>query len=58
MTLKELTESLANYMALIENFFKMSSTPIIDIFNPKIDEERTKFEEDIYNFLVIYLRNN
>jgi hypothetical protein len=58
MTVEQVTEKLANDYNLIEQFFKLASTPIIDIFNTNDQKERQKFTEEVHNFLVNYLRNS
>lgn len=42
----------------LENFFKITSVPILDILNLTDQTQRIKFSEDLQHFMVNYLRNN
>lgn len=58
MSVENLVEKLAQDFKIIENFFKMSSVPIIDIFNLNDQKERQRYTEEVNCFMLNFLRNN
>lgn len=42
----------------LENFFKITSVPILDFLNLTDPAQRIRFGEDLQHFMVNYLRNN
>lgn len=57
MTIEQLIDLLTKGYNLIEHFFKLASSPIVDIFNTSDQRERMKFIEAVNNFIASYLRN-
>jgi hypothetical protein len=58
MSVEQITETLALDFKLIENFYKMTSVPIVDLFNLSDQREKQRLTEEVNSFMVNYLRNN
>lgn len=53
-----MVEKLGQDFKIIENFFKMTSVPIIDIFNLNDQKEKQRYTEEVNCFMLNYLRDN
>lgn len=58
MSVEKLVERLSQDFKIIENFFKMTSVPIIDIFNLNDQKEKQRYTEEVNCFMLNFLRDN